>query len=358
MDPLIVAAGLSAGMNLLGNVFANRSNISNVDKQNRFNLDMWNRANAYNTPLMQRQRYEDAGINPALALSNITPGTTQSMMSAQHQPVVNPMQGVSEYTGQAIASTQVEAQSNLLKAQEEKTKAETIGVLLNNEHIPNYMRSLIAQQYTTSAYNQAKTETENTLRSEMLESQKIQNRLGVQNIELVSQKVLTEQGVQRMNDTINKLNVFKLKNIAPLEAQQLKAVISSLYSTIALNSSQVRLNDANVGKVKQETLLTHQKYHSERLTQGLLTQQTEQLVQVISGMKIDNKYKEQILQGTIKELTNRSNYYDKVGDYFQWQKWTNIAGEVNKAVSTAFSAFRGSGISTTNTDRTLPPTIY
>lgn len=41
------------------------------DAQNKWNLEQWNRENAYNTPLAQVQRLQEAGINPALAFSNV-----------------------------------------------------------------------------------------------------------------------------------------------------------------------------------------------------------------------------------------------------------------------------------------------
>lgn len=39
------------------------------DKQNQFNLDMWNLQNEYNSPQAQMKRFEEAGLNPALMYS-------------------------------------------------------------------------------------------------------------------------------------------------------------------------------------------------------------------------------------------------------------------------------------------------
>lgn len=49
---------------------ANAVNRQLAQEQNQWNLDMWNRQNAYNDPSAQMSRLRAAGINPALAYSN------------------------------------------------------------------------------------------------------------------------------------------------------------------------------------------------------------------------------------------------------------------------------------------------
>lgn len=60
----------------------NAANLKLAQYQNDWNLAQWNRQNAYNTPLAQRQRYEEAGINPYFALGNINSGQAESVLSA------------------------------------------------------------------------------------------------------------------------------------------------------------------------------------------------------------------------------------------------------------------------------------
>ena len=95
----ITAAGLVAG-GLLSNKATsdtNKANTQNAEAnnamaykimqdQNQFNLNQWNATNAYNTPAAQRQRYEDAGINPYLALSSMSNGNVQSQLDAAPSP--------------------------------------------------------------------------------------------------------------------------------------------------------------------------------------------------------------------------------------------------------------------------------
>ena len=60
----------------------NAANLKLAQYQNDWNVAQWNRQNAYNTPQAQRQRYEEAGINPYFALGNISSGQAESLLSA------------------------------------------------------------------------------------------------------------------------------------------------------------------------------------------------------------------------------------------------------------------------------------
>lgn len=57
-----------------------------LNTQNQFNIDQWNRENAYNDPSAQMQRFAAAGINPWNAMSNVDNGNASSLTSAQYSP--------------------------------------------------------------------------------------------------------------------------------------------------------------------------------------------------------------------------------------------------------------------------------
>lgn len=64
-----------------------------LNAQNQFNIDQWNRENAYNDPSAQMRRYLAAGINPWNAMSNIDSGNASSITSAPYSsPNMIPMQ--------------------------------------------------------------------------------------------------------------------------------------------------------------------------------------------------------------------------------------------------------------------------
>ncbi len=126
IGPEIGAAMITGGASLLGGLFGsssakaaakaqlqavretNEANARLAQKQNEWNLEQWNRENAYNTPEAQRARFEAAGINPYFALGNIQSGNADSLMSADlanQQPVVSPLQGQSgQILGNSISN--------------------------------------------------------------------------------------------------------------------------------------------------------------------------------------------------------------------------------------------------------------
>ena len=86
----------SIGTNISNNKINKRSldySWKALNAQNKFNIDQWNRENAYNTPAAQMQRFADAGINPWNAMSNINNGNASGVNSAPYsQPNMIPMQ--------------------------------------------------------------------------------------------------------------------------------------------------------------------------------------------------------------------------------------------------------------------------
>lgn len=65
----------------------NQFNERMMEKQMDYNLEMWNKQNAYNTPAEQMKRLKDAGINPYMALGSVQSGQAGSVGG------INPAQG-------------------------------------------------------------------------------------------------------------------------------------------------------------------------------------------------------------------------------------------------------------------------
>ena len=64
----------------------NQTQIDLWNAQKEYDYKMWQENNAYNAPTAQVQRLKDAGINPALALSNISTGISNSSAGGQNTP--------------------------------------------------------------------------------------------------------------------------------------------------------------------------------------------------------------------------------------------------------------------------------
>ena len=57
---------IGSGMEAVSGIGSSLINAYSVKQQNKRNMQNWREQNEYNTPKNQRQRYEDAGLNPAL----------------------------------------------------------------------------------------------------------------------------------------------------------------------------------------------------------------------------------------------------------------------------------------------------
>ena len=96
-------------MNYKINQMNNQFNERMAMQQRDFQEKMWNKENAYNTASAQRQRLEEAGLNPYLMMNGGSAGTAQSVgtgatASSAGSAVMQPFQA--DYSGiqQAVGS--------------------------------------------------------------------------------------------------------------------------------------------------------------------------------------------------------------------------------------------------------------
>lgn len=88
----------------------NAQNYQIFREQNEFNKEQFNNYLQYNTPAAQRSRYEDAGINPYMALGNMQNGNAQSALTSANSA---PMQATQVQPENGMANG---VQSALLNA--------------------------------------------------------------------------------------------------------------------------------------------------------------------------------------------------------------------------------------------------
>lgn len=112
----------------------NEANRNNQEYQNLWNLNMWNEQNRYNTPAAQRQRLEDAGLNPIFYGLDGT-GNAGALTSAPFTAVNGaPMSNSGQFLGQGIANASLQAaQVANIQAQTDNIKANTEGTILQND---------------------------------------------------------------------------------------------------------------------------------------------------------------------------------------------------------------------------------
>lgn len=135
----------------------NAANLKLAQYQNEWNLAQWNRQNAYNTPLAQRKRYEEAGINPYFALGNISSGSAQGDL--QSAPMANQQSGAEAYSmsaqgAQQLGASVANASSQFFNTQyqQEQTKALQIQ---NTENLLSMNKRVQGLEYDNQAKKMA-----------------------------------------------------------------------------------------------------------------------------------------------------------------------------------------------------------
>lgn len=109
--PLLGAAAIGAAGSLLSSGLSAGANALSAKAQRQYDYQMWLKQAEYNKPSNQVQRLREAGLNPALALSNIGPGNMESSAGGQ-----SPVDFSSSMNGLNQASS-ILSEYDLLKAQ-------------------------------------------------------------------------------------------------------------------------------------------------------------------------------------------------------------------------------------------------
>lgn len=126
---------------------ANRDwNLNLAKLQNSWNIDQWNRENAYNSPSGQMSRYKAAGLNPDLIYGqqNLSAASPEMTSGDGSQPVdvsnLANKRTIGDMMVQASQTRLVNAQAKLAESQANKTDAETTGQTINNEWLPQLLK--------------------------------------------------------------------------------------------------------------------------------------------------------------------------------------------------------------------------
>ena len=157
MDPLIGGALISAGGSLLGNLFgnsaqkqANKLTYKMFQEGNQFNREeriaaqnwqkqMLDYQNAYNTPLEQRKRMQEAGYNPYLSQisPNLSAGASSSPQASSsgagsigaYKP---DMSGISQAANMLYQNPLMRTQVDKIYSDKEYNEAKTVGQTIEN----------------------------------------------------------------------------------------------------------------------------------------------------------------------------------------------------------------------------------
>lgn len=157
--PILATAGLlTAASSLLG-AGANAAATGNQNRKNRrFTREMFDKTNAYNTPLQQVKRMKEAGLNPAQMYGSGSSAVTSSSSASQPTPPKQEVYHIPENLMADVA--QKLAGAKLADSQAELAKANTD---LTNQKVPltEAQTDLTKQQTETNSVLASKLASEN-----------------------------------------------------------------------------------------------------------------------------------------------------------------------------------------------------
>ncbi len=117
----LLGAGLGAWQQSRNIKKTNEANLELAEYQFNKDLEMWHRQNAYNSPVAQMQRFEDAGLNKHMIFGQGTPGNATNMPSFNRPEIDH--RGTQNIVGQTLSSV-LSTSGKLLSLQRQKEDVE------------------------------------------------------------------------------------------------------------------------------------------------------------------------------------------------------------------------------------------
>ncbi|QRV61947.1 DNA pilot protein [Microvirus sp.] len=212
----------------------NKANRELAQYQNEWNLAQWYRQNAYNSPSAQRQRYEQAGINPYFALGNITPGNAQGNLESSN--MANQQSGAESYNMlaqgyQNLGSSIADATQKFYGTQFQQEQIKALQIQ-NSENLLSMMYRVQGLRYDNQAKRMA-NEVYNANMQSLINMTKNQER---ESYARVAQANLQTVGTEYDNAA----KAFTNKFILPAQRDMAQMTIQKMVSEIAYQKAQER----------------------------------------------------------------------------------------------------------------------
>ena len=280
-------------------------NLNLARQQNHWNIEQWNRENAYNSPAAQMARYKAAGLNPDLMYGqqNLAAASPEMTAGEGSQPTdvsnLANKRTIGDTIAQASATRLTNAQAKLAESQADKVDAETVGQTINNEWLPKLLKG-------QTELNEA--DIKDKLASAGLKGKQIE--VAVEQIKVMqqsvkeSQKKIEDLQSQMENRTFQQVQAMLEYNLRKdkqryeiteilskvgLNRATANRIISLLPYEIAESTSRTNVNDATAA-------LTFLKQGTERLIQVNTRLSNSEKEELIKKLQFDNKFNESDLK--------------------------------------------------------------
>lgn len=260
--PIVGGAIIAGASSILGSMLNAKSTSDNNKLQQQLVQD----ANAYNTPGMQMQRFQDAGLNPYMMLGQVNAGNQTSVASTTPIDYSSGFQGVGNAANTLIQAASANSQIEVNKATIAKTESETAlnqidaqtRAAENAARINQLVKQGVLTQQQADNLSQQFDLTQMTW-DELLKQPGLANSLTAEQIENLKAgiaKLMSEKkGIDLQNGITSKFG-----------EKQAAATLGNTYS-------QTGVNYANVGLMGSQVGLNGTYMDLNRTQQGVLRNQ-------------------------------------------------------------------------------------
>lgn len=275
-------------------------NLNLARQQNQWNIEQWNRENAYNSPAAQMARYKAAGLNSDLMYGqqNLAAASPEMTAGEGSQPTdvsnLANKRTIGDTIAQASATRLTNAQAKLAESQADKVDAETVGQTINNEWLPKLLKG-------QTELNEA--DVKQKLADAGLKGKQIE--VAVEQIKVMQQSVKESQAKindlqsQMENRTFQQVQAmleynlkkdkqsYEIREILSkigVNSANIKRILGLLPYEIAESISRTNVNDATAA-------LTFLKQGTEMIIQANGRLDNAQKSAMIDALKMDNMEK-------------------------------------------------------------------
>lgn len=266
-------------------------NLNLAKQQNQWNIEQWNRENAYNTPAAQMARYKAAGLNSDLIYGqqNLSAASPEMTAGDGSQPTdvsnLANKRTIGDMVSQAAATRLTNAQAKLAESQADKTDAEAVGQTINNEWLPKLLKG-------QTEINEA--DVKQRLADAGLKGKQVE--VAVEQIKVMQQSVKESQ--QRINDLQSQMENRTFQQVQAMLEYNLRK--DKQYYEVREILSKIGLNNASANRVisllpyEISTAIATADNLSASAGLGFLKQGTEMIIQ--QNLRLDRKQKEALIR--------------------------------------------------------------
>lgn len=272
-------------------------NLNLARQQNRWNIEQWNRENAYNSPAAQMARYKAAGLNPDLMYGqqNLSAASPEMTAGDGSQPTdvsnLANKRTIGDMITQAATTRLTNAQAKLAESQADKVDAETTGQTINNEWLPQLLKGQtdineadVKQKLADAGLKgkqiEVATEQIKVMQQSVKESQAKINDLQSQMENRTFQQVqaMLEYNLRKDKQAYEVREILSKISVNHVAARR---IISLLPYEIAESISRAGANDASAA-------LTFLKQGTEQLIQENTRLSNSEKKELIQSLQTDN----------------------------------------------------------------------